>query len=182
MDNKIIELIKSKDEKGLDILTNIYLDNIYYIASSIITNYGKKEDIQECVSDILYDIWENIDKFDENRGSFKTFILIRSKYKALDYKRKLINKSENLKEEYIEDANSLNISDTPKYNNEILDEVIKIIKSFKDPDKTYFYLRYFRDYDLHSIAKKFEDTKSGVENRLYRCRLKIKNKLGKEWF
>lgn len=181
MDNKIVELIINKDEKGLDILTNIYIDNIYYIASSIIGSYGEKEDIQECVSDILYDIWKNIDKFDESRGTFKTFVLIRSKYKSLDYKRKLLSKREKLKEEYIEDIENITIGDNSKYTNDMINEIINIIKSFKEPDKTYFYLRYFREHDLRTIADKFKDSKSGVENRLYRCRLKIKNKLGREY-
>lgn len=179
MDKKIVKLIKSKDEKGLELLINTYIDNIHYISNSIIGNYGEKEDIQECVSDILLDIWNNINQFDDSRGTFKTFILIKSKYKALDYKRKLVNKNNRLKEQNIEDINNLKTEDTSKYTNEIVDEVIEIIKQFKEPDKTYFYLRYFRDYDLSSIAKMFNDTKSGVENRLYRSRLKIKNKLGR---
>ncbi|MGL5692436.1 MAG: sigma-70 family RNA polymerase sigma factor [Peptostreptococcaceae bacterium] len=179
MDNKIVKLIKNKDEKGLDLLINSYIDNIHYISSSIIGSYGKKEDIQECVSDILLDIWNNINQFEDSRGTFKTFILIKSKYKALDYKRKLVKKNERLKEEHIEDINNLKIDNSFECTNEVLDEVIEIIKKFKEPDKTYFYLRYFRDYDLSSIAKMFDDTKSGVENRLYRSRLKIKNILGR---
>lgn len=180
MNRKIIAMIKRKDEEGLNLLMNTYMNNIHYIASTIIGSYGEKEDIQECVSDILLSIWKDIDTFDENRGTLKTFILIKSKYLSLDYKRKLVKKKEKLKEEVFEDIDILNIEDKSLYNNEIINDVMNILRNFKEPDKTYFYLRYFMDYDIKSIADKFKDSKSGVENRLYRCRLKIKNKLRRE--
>lgn len=178
MDNKIVKLIQEKDRKGMDLLINAYSKNIYYISSTIIGDFGSKEDIEESVSDTLLAIWKDIDKFNEDKGSFKTFILIKSKYIALDYRRKLSKIKAKFDIEDIEIADKTLLEDNVT-NNEKLNEILSLVKEFKEPDKTYFYLRYFRDYSINSIVEKFNDTKSGVENRLYRCRNKIKDKMGK---
>ncbi|MEF9990702.1 MAG: sigma-70 family RNA polymerase sigma factor [Romboutsia sp.] len=181
MDNEIIKLIKSKDQKGLDLLIDLYSKNIYYIVESIMRGYCSKEDIEECVSDVFLKIWDEIDELEYTKGSLKTFILIKAKYKALDYKRKIIN-IEKKKLVSIDTFNILGKYDIEEMNikEEKLKKLINIIKVFKEPDKTYFYLRYFMDYDINSIANKFNDTRSGVENRLYRSRLKVKKLLGEE--
>lgn len=182
MDTKIVERIKNKDSKGLDLLINIYSKNIHYIVKTILAGCGTKEDVEECISDIVLSIWKDIYKFEEKRGSFKTFILIKSKYIALDYKRKLERKNEKVEKTPLEELvlpEKSNIEEEMG-KKERFKEIINIIKSFKEPDKTYFYLKYFMDYDIKSIASKFEDSVSGVENRLYRCRLKLKNILGEE--
>jgi RNA polymerase sigma-70 factor (ECF subfamily) len=53
-------------------------------------------------------------------------------------------------------------------------DVLELINKFKEPDKTYFHLRYFMNYEIKEIAKVFNTTVSSVDNRLYRCRLLLK--------
>lgn len=173
MDKKIIKKIRKKDPKGLDYLINMYGKKVYFLVDKIIGYYGKEE-VEECVSDVFFKIWENIDEFDESRGSFSSFIFIKAKYLALDYKRKL-----DKKHIYSLEIDE-NLSDNRPLEHELLDketsrEIIEIIKNFKEPDKTYFYHKYFMYYKVDEIAKKFGVTSSSVENRLYRCRLSIKN-------
>ena len=64
---------------------------------------------------------------------------MKTKYKALDYKRKLENKSEkyNVLEETVPDNMSTEDIVLDKENSL---EIINIINSFKEPDKTYFIL------------------------------------------
>ena len=99
---------------------------------------------------------------------------MKTKYKALDYKRKLDKKHlsiETLQDNISNKTTTEDIVMDKEYNSEI----IKIVNNFKEPDKTYFYLRYFMYYKIDDIAKKFKTTRASVENRLYRCRLKIKD-------
>ena len=58
---------------------------------------------------------------------------------------------------------------------EKLKDIANFIKKFKEPDKTYFYLKYFMNMEGKDIAKKYDTTLSSVENRLYRCRQALKN-------
>ena len=172
MESKMIKKIRKKDTKGLDYIINTYSKKLYFLVNKIIGNFGKEE-VEECVSDVFFLVWERIEEFDENRGSFSSFIFIKTKYLALDYKRKLEKK-----QLYNIELND-NIYSNKPAEYEVLDkenikEIIKIIKNFKEPDKTYFYHRYFMYYKIDEIVEKFETTRASVENRLYRCRLIIK--------
>lgn len=178
MERKMIKKIRRKDPKGLDYIIETYSKKIYFLVNKIIGYYGQEE-VEECISDVFYRIWETIDEFDEDKGSFSSFVFMKAKYLALDYKRKLERK-------YINNLNSLDLEEnTIKSNNTeqvILDkenseEIINIIMNFKEPDKTYFYHKYFMYYKIDEIADKFQTTKASVENRLYRCRLIIKEHL-----
>ena len=175
MEKKMIKKIQKKDTKGLDYIINTYSKKVYFLVNKIIGLYGKEE-VEECVSDVFFSIWNDIEQYDEKRGKFSSFIFMKTKYKALDYKRKLDKK--HLSIEILQD----NISNTTTTEDIVIDkernsEIIKIINNFKEPDKTYFYLRYFMYYKIDDIAEKYKATRASVENRLYRSRLKIKEVL-----
>ncbi len=173
MEKKMIKKIRKKDTKGLDYIINAYSKKVYFLVNQIIGIYGKEE-VEECVSDVFFAIWNDIEQYDEKRGEFSTFIFMKTKYKALDYKRKLDKKCiqvEILRENI---SNTATTTEDIVMDKECNSEIIKIINSFKEPDKTYFYLRYFMYYKIDDIAKKYKTTRASVENRLYRCRLKIK--------
>lgn len=182
MQNKIIKLIKKKNEKAIDYLCEQYSDKVYYIASQILKGYASIEDIEECVSDTFLSVWNDIDEYDNRRGKFETFIYIKAKYKALDYKKKSLKIKEN---DEIREAKLIEIDSNLKHDSaeniaikeEKRKEIIEFIKTFKEPDKTYFYLRYFMNFDIKQIAKKYNTTASSVESRLYRCRLNLRKNM-----
>ena len=91
-DKLMIKYIKKRNEKGMEILIDQYNGLItsvvrYHLGSLI--NYE-----EECVSDTLLAIWNNIDGFEKNKNSFKNWICAIAKYRAIDYKRKYLNKME----------------------------------------------------------------------------------------
>lgn len=175
MEKRMIKKIRKKDTKGLDYIINAYSKKVYFLVHKIIGLYGKEE-VEECVSDVFYKVWESIHEFDEKRGDFSTFIFIKTKYLALDYKRRLEKKSVH----NIELGSHISNEDTTEQlvlDKENSKEIINVINNFKEPDKTYFYLRYFMYYKIDDIAKKYETTRASVENRLYRCRALIKENL-----
>lgn len=172
MEKKMIRKIRKKDTKGLDYTITVYSKKVYFLVNKIIGIYGKEE-VEECVSDVFFSIWNDIEQYDEKRGEFSSFIFMKTKYKALDYKRKLDKKQ--ITAEVLQE----NISNTATTEEIVLDkesnsQILKIINNFKEPDKTYFYLRYFMYYKIDDIAEQYKTTRASVENRLYRCRLKIK--------
>ena len=138
MEKRMIKRILKKDPKGLDYIMNTYMKKVYFLVDKIIGFYGKEE-VEECVSDVFLAIWEDINQYDESKGSFGSFVFMKTKYKALDYKRKLENKSEkyNVLEETVPDNMSTEDIVLDKENSL---EIINIINSFKEPDKTYFIL------------------------------------------
>ena len=175
MENKIIKLIKKKDHRGIDYIVDLYSDKISYIVNSILNGYSNKEDIEECISDVFISVYNDIHTYDNKKGKFETFVFIKAKYIALDYKRKIIKKKEY---EKIKEDRLLKINENIAYESaekevikkEKLKDIANFINNLKEPDKTYFYLKYFINMESKEIAKKYNTTLSSVENRLYRCR------------
>ena len=148
MENKIIKLIKKKDHRGIDYIVDLYSDKISYIVNSILKGYSNKEDIEECISDVFISVYNDIHTYDNKKGKFETFVFIKAKYIALDYKRKIIKKKEY---EKIKEDRLLKINENIAYESaekevikkEKLKDIANFINNLKEPDKTYFYLKYF---------------------------------------
>ena len=89
-DKLIIKYIKRCNPKGMEMLIDTYnglLTSIIRKHINTVLNYE-----EECISDVLFAIWENIDGFNDRESSFKNWICAIAKYKAIDYKRKYIYK------------------------------------------------------------------------------------------
>lgn len=171
-------------EKNIDDIYDLYFKRVYFYVKRIIGDLGNEADIEECVSDVFLEIWKHGDKFDSSRGSFDTFVNVKTRSIALNYRKRLMNHNAKYETENIEYAH-IPESEILNTENRVMDKiqeeyVLCEIKKFKEPNRTYFYLRYFMNYDIKTIAKMFNTTISAVDNRLYRCRLSLQKTLRRE--
>ncbi|MCB2290949.1 sigma-70 family RNA polymerase sigma factor [Clostridium sp. CS001] len=184
MIEELISRLKSRDNSALDNLYDMYFDRIYYYSKRILGTLGTKEDIEECVSDVFLALWKEIYKFDSQRGSFDTFVNVKTRTISLNLRRKLQKHEQNHIVESIDDITILkdtSISVEEEVFNKITkQDFLEGISKFKEPDKTYFHLRYFMNYEIKEIATAFNTTVSSVDNRLYRCRILLKKNRCKE--
>lgn len=177
-ESKLVKRIIKKDIKAFDILIQTYTKSVYCLAYQIMHINCTKEDIEECVSDVFVDVWRKIEDFDIRKGSFKTWVLILAKYKALQYKR-------NQKNINIVDIEEYQVISQFDIEQELIDketqkEIINIINSWNDIDKKIFIRRYFFDDSISSLMDMFGLTRSAIDNRLLRCRKRLKEVMGNE--
>lgn len=172
------------DEKYIDKIYDEYFTKVYFYVKRILAGVGTNEDIEECVSDVFLDLWKNWSKYDNSRGSLQAYIYVKTKTVALNYRKRLNVYGDKYKQEIIENNS---IAEKTILNTEemVIDNInekriLRAIDNFKEPNRSYFYLRYFMNYDIKSIANIHNTTVSAVENRLYRCRIALKKILGKE--
>ncbi|GKZ02730.1 sigma-70 family RNA polymerase sigma factor [Paraclostridium bifermentans] len=169
-DKLIIKYIKKKNQKGMEILIDQYNGLItsvirYHLGSLI--NYE-----EECVSDTLLAIWDNVEGFDQDKNTFKNWICAIAKYKAIDYKRKYLNKIEisDLDEQnYYIDKNLLKI--------EIQEELNETLKFLSEEDKEIFKRYYLNDESVIDIANDKKLAISSVHSKLSRGKAKIRKSL-----
>ncbi|MGY5268604.1 sigma-70 family RNA polymerase sigma factor [Paraclostridium bifermentans] len=169
-DKLIIKYIKKKNQKGMEILIDQYNGLItsvirYHLGSLI--NYE-----EECVSDTLLAIWDNVEGFDQDKNTFKNWICAIAKYKAIDYKRKYLNKIEisDLDEQnYYIDKNLLKI--------EIQEELNETLKFLSEEDKEIFRRYYLNDESVIDIANDKKLAISSVHSKLSRGKAKIRKSL-----
>lgn len=169
-DKLMIKYIKKKNQKGMEILIDQYNGLItsvirYHLGSLI--NYE-----EECVSDTLLAIWDNVEGFDQDKNTFKNWICAIAKYKSIDYKRKYLNKIEisDLDEKnYYIDKNLLKI--------EIQEELNETLKFLSEEDKEIFRRYYLNDESVIDIANDKKLAISSVHSKLSRGKAKIRKSL-----
>ena len=84
-ENNYIEQLSLHNEAAL-----IYVIDTYGgLLKSVISKhlFVMPDRVEECLNDVLLNIWENISSFDESRSSFKNWVAAVAKYRAIDYLR-----------------------------------------------------------------------------------------------
>ncbi|WP_053955445.1 sigma-70 family RNA polymerase sigma factor [Inediibacterium massiliense] len=174
----LVEGMKNKDVAAYEYMISKYTKTIYYLAYTILSGALNKEDIEECVSDVFLDAWIKINEFDEEKGNFRTWLLILTKYKALTYKRKKkLTNIINIEEFEIKDSYNL---EKQFFQRQEQETVIKTINTFNKIDKEIFFRRYFFGEKINDLAKAFNLSRSAIDNRLLRGRMAIKEELNYE--
>jgi RNA polymerase sigma-70 factor, ECF subfamily len=170
---KLIKLIKKRKQEALKKVMDLYMNSVYGLARAILSDLCSKEDIEECVQDVFISAWNEIDKYDENRGSFKTWLLILCKYKALAIRKEHVRRSKIINLEEIQCAAKEN-PEEDLLAKESREEVLKEINAFNPVDREIFLRRYLLNQDIDEICTILELSRQAVDNRLWRGRKRLK--------
>lgn len=137
-EENFLDQLKKKNEKALDYV----IDTHGWIIKSVIKKhlYNLQSVQDECINDVLLGLWNNIDKFDENKSEFKNWIAGIAKFKAIDYKRKYLRELDN---ENVDDLN-ITVDDSihELLKNELSLEMQEMMNSLKEKDRELFYKLY----------------------------------------
>ena len=170
-DNVVSEL-KKRNPKALDFIIDKYGGLIQSIVKKTLFNFEGSGSVEECMNDIFLAIWNNVDKF-QKENSFKSWIAAISKYKAIDYKRKLIKELYNENLENIE-IRQEDVSDKEILQKENRQELMTLLSRLKPEDKEIFIRRYFNEESTKEIAENLEINREVVNNRLSRGRKRLR--------
>lgn len=175
-DREIVKMLLDKNALGLELVIDKYSSMVYALIHRIMGKEARREDIEECTSDVFVDVWNSIEEFDEMRGTFKTWVLIKAKFKALDYRRK-INRRYMVETEC--DEVDIEAQRIHRDKNEVEEQLLRkedykrvlgALKELNETDREIFKRRYFLYEDIESIAEKYNLSRSAVDNRLWRGR------------
>ena len=56
-ENEILALLQCKKDKGLELMMDTYMDLVYIIVHSKVATICSKKDVEECVSDVFYELY-----------------------------------------------------------------------------------------------------------------------------
>lgn len=175
-DSNFIKEIKKKNTKALEFIVDEYSNLVFKVAGSVLNSSFHHQYVEECVNDIYWSVWNNIDSFDQEKGNFKYWITAIAKYKAIDYKRKLFKESiaEPIDDYIPSEEESIENMLVGKENRE---ELLKAIDGMKEQDREIFIRRYFLYEGVENIAKSFGVNRNLVDKRFSRGRKFLKEKL-----
>jgi RNA polymerase sigma-70 factor, ECF subfamily len=89
----LVLMVKSKSEKGFNILYDKYCDVFYGILMKFVQRTDVADDL---LQDIFFKIWKHIDRFDPQKGTFFTWMLNIARNKAIDYLRGSCHRNQQL--------------------------------------------------------------------------------------
>lgn len=182
LDRELLQLLRAKPEKGLDKMMSIYIGLVYTIASDKLSGVCSKEDIEECVSDVFYEVYRQREAIDLEKGPIKAFIAVIAKRKSIDIYRSHISKNSRVVsldaetyENTLPDNTNVEQAITEK---EGQTAIIKGIKALGEPDSEIFIRRYYFGQSTKLIAKCLGLKENTIDKKVSRGLVKLKEILG----
>jgi RNA polymerase sigma-70 factor (ECF subfamily) len=88
-DDDLAQRLHERDPEALETLISRYSREVFYFIRLVLDGVGVIQDAEECVNDLFVAVWQEIDSFDPQRGTLRTWLTMRAKYIALDRRRQL---------------------------------------------------------------------------------------------
>ena len=171
-DGQIVRGIINGDEAVVEYVINKYSKLMWRIAATVLYSIASAEDLEECVADVFVYLWQNIGKYDRQRGSLKTWLSTVTKSKAINMYRKLSKNNEvSLNDDIIQNDFAL-IDDI--LATETKRELIAAINTLAEPDREIIMRRYYYQQKPKEIGFALDMPVKQVENRLYQSKLKLR--------
>lgn len=169
---QIIRGIRCGNETAINHAINRYSKLMWHIAATVLQNAATVEDIEECVADVFVYLWQNSDKYDEQRGSLKTWLSTAAKSRAINRYHQLSKKN------VVSFDDEIMIGDIALIDEivtaETKQELIAAINALTEPDREIIVRRYYYQQKLKDIGFILDMPVKQIENRLYRSKLKLR--------
>ena len=169
-DEEIIERIKKKDYAGLEELLAVYGDSMLRTIHSVLSQPHEVSERQDVANEVFYEVWQKIAAYQPERSRLITWLLLISRSRAIDQKRKLNKRS--LEEKPV-DEQELAIEESPLTKETFLG----FIEDLEALDQRIFLLYYFYQESPETIAEQTDLNVSAIYNRLSRGRKRLKERM-----
>ena len=174
---KEIENIHNNTSEINDLYNKYNLD-IRAIVAKILYYSNQERDIDDCVNEVYLKLIENLQQYNETRGSIAAFVAIIARSTALNYCKSNMRKpNELIGDEKIDVlSDPINVEDAIEFK--ILVE--NITKKLKKEERVLFTMRYVYYFTPEEIAKEFKINLGTAYKRITRLKNKVKKFLTKE--
>ena len=169
--NQLLQLLNSRDETALKLINTRYGALLLSLAQRLL---GSREDAEECLNDVLLEVWNTIPPAAPLSVSSYACMLIRRT--AIDRVRKSTAEKRG-GGEYLASLDELAevISDDGELDSaELRDALNEFIGNLPTTDRALFMGRYWGAEAIASLAARHGMTKNAITLRLSRIRSKLK--------
>ena len=87
-DNDLLHLLKSEPETGVAQFLEQYASMVYSIVAGRTRGVASEEDIEECVSDIVFEIYQKANTIDLEKGSLQAWTSVVARNRAINLFKK----------------------------------------------------------------------------------------------
>ncbi|MDE6781749.1 MAG: sigma-70 family RNA polymerase sigma factor [Ruminococcus sp.] len=175
-DSEWEQLLASSPRDAYEFLIEQYGGLIYTIVINKLGRFGTREDVEDCVSDIMVEFLKNAGNFSAVTGSLKTYISTVAKFRAIDAFRRISGQNNHysgIDDEEINLPPSENNTEEEAEKRIFRQELWNIVKSLGEPDSSIIIYQYFYNRKISEIARILGMTSGAVQKRSLRARKKI---------
>lgn len=175
-ETRIVRGLRERDEGAFAQAVLRYSRLLWVVASRHLARadgFGE-HDIEECIADVFFDLWQNNERYDPEKGSLKSYLCVLTSRRAISAYRRAAQTKVVL-------LDDLKRDEEPWYE-ELVDEVdyrdlYGAISALPEPAREILVRRYFYGEQPAAIAAKMQLPKKEVENRLYRAKRSLASSL-----
>jgi len=201
------DLAKSLQERNLEAFETLisrYSREIFYFVRLVLDGIGVAQDAEECVNDLFITVWQEINTFDPERGTLRTWLTMRAKYIALDRRRQLcrrqalhVQPADEYRQWSATDGGGSKLSGLGGYEDarvalpphpessmetlleqsERREELRLALAMLPELDRYLIYQRYYKYASTEELAAKTGLTRHAVDTRLWRARKSLRETL-----
>jgi RNA polymerase sigma-70 factor (ECF subfamily) len=173
-EREIIALLLQRDETGVDALLQHYGPLMRYIIAPILPDPRDRED---CLTEVTLRVWEKIEQFDRQRGSWNAWLTALTRNTALNHARGAA------RHDSVEEIPDDTPSQEPTPEEQVLRQerqaaVEQALRQLTQEEKILFYRKYYYLQSTAQVAAELGLTERAVEGRLYRVKKRLRALLG----
>jgi len=175
-DQEMHQKLQDRDQEALKKLVDLYSAPVFKLVTYILKGVGSEQDVEECCSDVFFTCWNEIDRYQPDRASLRTFLLMLAKYISLDCRRKLTQKQPqvySLEERNLKGSEAMGTTNLPEELVELKEQrqkILRALETLSPLDKELLYRRYFLYERIEDLAEEKKLSRQAVDNRLWRAR------------
>ncbi len=177
VENNYVQQLRRHNEKALMYVIDEYGGFLMSIIRKHL--FGMPERQEECFDDVLMNIWQNIQAFDESRNTFKNWAAAIARYRSIDYLRQYRKELETVDIDGVQLAEGDSML-AGMIGREISEEVEKMLDCLKPEDKELFLKLYVEEKTVGEVSRETGMKADVIYNRISRGRHKIRKKFQAE--
>lgn len=180
--DNFIHLLRQRKEEGILYVIENYGGLIRSVIWKRLSHFPDRA--EECMNDVLFGIWQNIDRFDEAKGSFVNWAAGVARLESIDMLRKIQREKSTCSIAGIDDAeciNGMGIMQEDQALSELLDhelskETEELLYCLSEKDRELFRRIFMEQEKPEEVARSLGMSADNVYVRLFRGKRKIRKK------
>lgn len=171
-EKNFINRLKRQEEDALEYVVDEYFPLVKGVVYKVLIPLQRTDLLEECMNDVFLSVWDNVDQFKGDVSDFRKWICAISKFKAIDYYRKVVKQME-VSSEHMDRLVESSIEDE-LIRGENREELFALMNVLEPMDREILLLKFFLGVKTEDIASQFGLTRAAVDNRIYRSKKKLR--------
>ena len=176
-DKELLSMLETDPESAIRQMMQQYAALAYSIVAGRSGSTASAEDIEECVSDVFFEVYRQRERFDPEKGTLRAFISVVARRRAVNLFRRTARDAGRRADLPLPEGETDGFEEI-LIGAEERNRLIETVRSLGEPDSQIIFRRYYFGQKSKEIASDLGMTPGAVDTRLSRALGKLRSILG----